>query len=265
MPDTNGGAGRKSLDPEIQKEEAGQLRRIWEAAKVQRKFTQESAAHDLGWSTQGAVSQYLNGTIPLNLESAIKFARFLNCNIGDFSPRLYGLLSQTDHSADFGAPPVYKQNKSNHSVLLNEQTIGNLHTPLEPSAVPVVGDTQAGCAADWLSAGKPRDYGTHYVIHASTDSVSAYALRVAGNDLAPRYVEGDCLVLDPDATPEAGDEVLVKLNDSIQVRRLMSQRHGEIILVHPLTGGDHTFHDMRDLEYLHVIVSIATPAAIRKK
>lgn len=265
MPNSKGSASRARLDPEIQKTEAGQLRSIWAAAKSQREFTQESAAHAMGWTTQGAVSQYLNGTIPMNLEAASKFATFLRCRINDFSPRLAALLPQNNQYQQSGRADASEQNKPSVSGLPDAQNMSSFPIPQTPAIVPVVGNTQSGCAAEWISAGKPREFGSHYVIHASTESMNAYALRVSGNDLAPRYVEGDCLVLDPDAKPEPGDEVVCSIAGKLVVRRLVSSRHGEVTLAHPLTGGDHAVHERRDLESMHVIVSIATPASIRKK
>lgn len=41
-----------------------------------------------GWKTQGAVSQYTLGNIPLGLDAANRFARVLGCNLIDISPRL---------------------------------------------------------------------------------------------------------------------------------------------------------------------------------
>ncbi|WP_313302188.1 helix-turn-helix transcriptional regulator [Diaphorobacter sp.] len=37
---------------------------------------------------QSALSQYLNGRIPLNAQAAAKFAKLLNCRMQDFSPSI---------------------------------------------------------------------------------------------------------------------------------------------------------------------------------
>jgi predicted transcriptional regulator len=44
-----------------------------ERKKVTLRLTQEKAADALGFSTQATVSQYLNGSIPLNTDATLKF------------------------------------------------------------------------------------------------------------------------------------------------------------------------------------------------
>lgn len=72
--------------------ETQKLRRLFDAWKDQQKeggnkISQEGAAHKLGFS-QGALSQYLIGRIPLNIDVAINFAKLIGCKVGDFSPSL---------------------------------------------------------------------------------------------------------------------------------------------------------------------------------
>ena len=66
-------------------EESALLKKLFaERATVsQEKFGLE---YEIG--TQGMVSQYLLARSPLNLSSALKFAKGLNCEIAEFSPRL---------------------------------------------------------------------------------------------------------------------------------------------------------------------------------
>lgn len=68
------------------------LRRIWEEKKGPLKLTQESAAHRFGWKNQSAAGQYLNGTIPLNTEAALRFAALLQVAPSDIDPRVQDLL-----------------------------------------------------------------------------------------------------------------------------------------------------------------------------
>lgn len=53
------------------------LKYAWEAHKKELGLTQEVAADLLGFSSQGTVSDYLNGRIPLNMATAFKFAKLL--------------------------------------------------------------------------------------------------------------------------------------------------------------------------------------------
>lgn len=83
----------KKLSPE-QSQDAQRLAKLFEAWQQQQKdnrlpWSQEKALAlgDFGFG-QSAFSQYLNGTIPLNTDAASKFARFLKCQVEDFSPAI---------------------------------------------------------------------------------------------------------------------------------------------------------------------------------
>lgn len=82
----------KNVITETNIEDAARLKEIFEKRKKEAKskgvkFTQESFGANYGW-TQGAVGQYLNAVIPLNLSAALKFAEGLNVNLEDISPTL---------------------------------------------------------------------------------------------------------------------------------------------------------------------------------
>lgn len=88
-----------------QKEDAARLKAIYNLKKSALGLTQDSLAEACGWESQGTVSQYLNGRIPLNLRAALKFSEHLKCSVFEFSPRLGELLlassNSTDHPRDF--------------------------------------------------------------------------------------------------------------------------------------------------------------------
>lgn len=93
------------LSPE-QLADAARLKAIYMAKKRELGLTQESLASACGWESQGSVSQYLNGKIPLNVEAAVKFAKALRVSVSDFSPRLAADLAElTDEHVTAGSPP----------------------------------------------------------------------------------------------------------------------------------------------------------------
>lgn len=65
--------------------ESKRLRELWEKRKT---MTQVEFGEKYGIGTQGAMYQFLNGVTPISLKAAIGFAKGLNCQISDFSPRL---------------------------------------------------------------------------------------------------------------------------------------------------------------------------------
>ncbi|WP_272670882.1 helix-turn-helix domain-containing protein [Providencia sp. PROV147] len=74
-----------------QKFDATRLKALFQA---QKGLTQAVLADDLGFANQSAVSQYLNGRIPLNVEVAIKFADRFGCLVSDFSPSLQNEINK---------------------------------------------------------------------------------------------------------------------------------------------------------------------------
>ena len=66
---------------------AKRLRAIWEAKKQELKLTQVTVADEIGTS-QSAISQYLNGTIALNTDAVLVFAKLLQCEPKDIRPVL---------------------------------------------------------------------------------------------------------------------------------------------------------------------------------
>lgn len=71
-----------------QKSDARRLKQVYQARKRELGLTQDILADRCGWKAQSAVSQYLNGKIPLGLDAALIFARELQCSVSDISPSL---------------------------------------------------------------------------------------------------------------------------------------------------------------------------------
>ena len=69
------------------KDAARRLRAIWESKKQELKLTQIAVADEIGTS-QSAISQYLNGTIALNTDAVLVFAKLLQCEPRDIRPAL---------------------------------------------------------------------------------------------------------------------------------------------------------------------------------
>lgn len=77
----------KPLTPE-QAADAARLRAAWSRVKAATGKTQTDLAFDLGFATQSAVSQYLQGRIPLNIEALKNFAAALDVPMRQISPSL---------------------------------------------------------------------------------------------------------------------------------------------------------------------------------
>lgn len=74
-------------------EDAKRLRKLWSEKKEQLHLSQVKAAKELGYSSQSAVSQYLNGKVPINFQTAAKFAKLLKTEIQVIAPRFGKLVT----------------------------------------------------------------------------------------------------------------------------------------------------------------------------
>jgi transcriptional regulator with XRE-family HTH domain len=85
---TNRSLSQEELD------DAKRLRKLWGERKEQLHLSQVKAAKELGYNSQSAVSQFINGKVPINVQTAAKFAKLLKTNIEEISPRFGKLLTQ---------------------------------------------------------------------------------------------------------------------------------------------------------------------------
>ncbi len=108
---------RRELTNE-EKKECAILKKIWDdrkdtLRKKGEKFTQELALVDLGFETQGAISQYLNGGIALNVDAILKFATLLECHPEEIRPSITKLIPavNSDHTIKSNAHEASKVNE----------------------------------------------------------------------------------------------------------------------------------------------------------
>lgn len=77
---------RRSLTQD-EVDDAKRLRKIWNDRKEDLMLSQVKVAEEMGFSSQAAVSQYLNAKLPLNMSAVAKFAKVLRAKVEDISPR----------------------------------------------------------------------------------------------------------------------------------------------------------------------------------
>ena len=68
-----------------------QLKRLYDQ-RVPSGMTQKEFGQNYGIGSQSMVAQYLNGTRPLNIDAAAKFAKGLRCTIYDICPEMGDFL-----------------------------------------------------------------------------------------------------------------------------------------------------------------------------
>lgn len=79
---------------QMEKDDAKRLKELWNKKKEILRLSQVTAAKQLGYNSQGAISQYINGKVGLNFHAAAKFAKLLRVEIKEISPRFGSLVTK---------------------------------------------------------------------------------------------------------------------------------------------------------------------------
>jgi SOS-response transcriptional repressor LexA len=182
--------GMSSKLPPYVKEEAARLKAFYlrQKAETDGRLTQAILAEECGWSSQGTVSQFLNGTLELNLEALLKFAAALRFEPHAVSPRL---------------APIY-QAVSKGSAPDSDTVIGP-----EGRLLPEIGYVQAGAFCEAVDIFQPGD-ADEWVEAGGPAGPHAFIVRVEGISMTPDFFPGDKVVVDPDQESKHNDFVLAK-------------------------------------------------------
>ena len=183
-----------------QKADAARLKGIYVTKKNALGWTQESLAQACGWESQGTVSQYLNGKIPLNLDAALKFAHHLQCLVSDFSPKLADTLNEP---ADKPVPPSSDFVPIRRvQIKVSAGVTGYYVEPLQGDGPPIF------FRADWIASKRLR-------------ADRLVALRVNGASMEPGLYDGDLVVVNADeTTPRDGEVFVINYEGEAVIKRL---------------------------------------------
>jgi hypothetical protein len=104
------GKKRRELSEE-EHAEAGRLKLAFEKAKKNKPELSQAVLADLvGWANQSAISQYLNGHIPLNIEALMRICPHIDADPYGISPRLMRIMDGSGASYTPPAPSKYVAN-----------------------------------------------------------------------------------------------------------------------------------------------------------
>jgi transcriptional regulator with XRE-family HTH domain len=89
-------------------DDAKRLKTLWQNKKDELGLSQVKAAKELGYHSQGAISQYLNGKVAMNFHAVAKFAKLLRVDVQEISPRFAPLVTKPlpNSLTGFVAPAV---------------------------------------------------------------------------------------------------------------------------------------------------------------
>ena len=100
---------------------------------------------------------------------------------------------------------------------LVDQSSGNIEqlaaTATVGSSVPVINRVSAGYPRDFTDLSYPPRVADEYVSCPGVRDQDAFAARVHGDSMTPKYCEGDIVIFSPAATPKDGDDCFVRFAD----------------------------------------------------
>jgi SOS-response transcriptional repressor LexA len=84
---------------------------------------------------------------------------------------------------------------------------------LRANAVPVINRVSAGYPSDFTDLSYPPKVADEYVGCPEVNDKDAFAARVHGDSMTPKYRPGDIVIFSPAAEPREGDDCFVRFND----------------------------------------------------
>ncbi len=207
---------KRTLPTPADLEAAAKLKTYWENKKAtDASFTQERGAAEMNRS-QGLISQYLNGSIPLGAAITMKFAEVLGISPGQIRDNMKAVREASVASPSNVEPgPI-----------------------IQPRRIPVISTVAAGA---WCEADDPCPVGLAEEYKDTTRKLGprAYALRVVGDSMespggGPSFPEGCYIFVDPDAVIEIGNFVIAKHDYENEVTFKQYKRDGSRGYLKPL-------------------------------
>ena len=111
-------------------------------------------------------------------------------------------------------------------------------TGLPARRIPIVGLGQAAADGLFDDTGRPNGKGWDEVDFPNLPDPNAYALEIAGNEMAPIYRDGDVIVVSPTAGLRRGDRVVAKTVDGAMLVGELVRISANRIDLKPLSGDE---------------------------
>jgi phage repressor protein C with HTH and peptisase S24 domain len=95
---------------------------------------------------------------------------------------------------------------------LVDQSRGNVER-VATNAVPVINRVSAGYPKDFTDLSYPRGVADEYIGCPDVHDPDAFAARVHGDSMTPKYRAGDIVIFSPAAATRSGDDCFVRFED----------------------------------------------------
>lgn len=132
-----------------------------------------------------------------------------------------------------------------------------------PQRIPVIGRVQAGADGllhiDDFNVDHPDGY-----LHWYANCVDAYALRIRGESMSPRYLPGEFVGVDPCAEVLPSDEVIVLLKDNGRmIKRLLWIRDDQACFESVNKDHPNIVVDCEEIDRMHLVLGHIPKAAFQ--
>ena len=158
-------------------------------------------------------------------------------------------------------PKEHRGGASVHDVITSD--VGG---PIELKGMrrlPVVGEVKGGDDGYLDEYQYPVGHGDGYIEFPTTDP-NAYALRVRGDSMHPRYRAGEFVVIEPNIEPQEGDDVIVIChNGKKMLKQLNWRRDGEIQFLSVNNGYGPLTIPAREIESIQLVAGRARRNALK--
>lgn len=132
-----------------------------------------------------------------------------------------------------------------------------------PRLIPVAGRVQAGADGLLHIDDFPPEHPEGYMVWY-TSCVEAYALRVRGESMSPRYLPGEFVGVDPCADVFPSDEVIVLLQDGRRmIKRLLWKRDDQACFESVNKDFPNIIVDLEEITALHLVLGHVPKSAFR--
>ncbi len=95
---------------------------------------------------------------------------------------------------------------------LVDRSAGNVE-PISTNAIPLINRVSAGYPKDFTDLSYPAKVADEYVGCPDVRDTDAFATRVHGDSMMPKYRDGDIVIFSPALSPRNGDDCFVRFDD----------------------------------------------------
>lgn len=217
------------------REKQRRLRLVWDRKRHELGLTQIKARDALGLKYQSTVSQYLNGQIPLNTETVLKFANLLRCDPAEIDPAVKKLVAvKVAHKAVYlGVMQVSESGE--YELMRTDEMPKTLTTPL----------------------------------NAELPEGSCYmAISLEHNGYRPLgYYAHSLVYIASNLEPHQGDTVYITVGDHSSFYRYVSEdlETNEIIVKNPLLNMRTEYIRIEDIDTFGVVQAVIPQSQKEKR